>query len=69
MRPRLAARLGLALCGEVRHSLHRLVGSYDTDVFSGQRLPAIGNLLADPLRSGSGSADYRYGTGRVVEQG
>ena len=69
MRPRLAARLGLALCGEVRHSLHRLVGSYDTDVFSGQRLPAIGNLLADRLRSGSGSADYRYGTGRVVEQG
>jgi len=69
MRPRLAARLGLALWAEVRHSVHRLLGSYDTDVFSGQRLGAVGNLLADSPHPGSGSADDRYRTGRVVQQG
>lgn len=41
LRPRLGARLGLALWAEVRHSLHRLVGSYDTALFSDARLAPI----------------------------
>jgi B12-binding domain/radical SAM domain protein len=41
IRPRLAARLGLALWAEVKHSLHRLVGSYDTATFSNSRLAPL----------------------------
>jgi B12-binding domain/radical SAM domain protein len=41
VRPRLAARLGLALWAEVRHSLHRLVGHYDTALFSNARLASV----------------------------
>jgi hypothetical protein len=39
MRPRLAARLALALWAEVRHSWHRLAGTYDTQIYDGTRLP------------------------------
>ena len=38
MRPRLLARLALALWAEFGHSWHRLAGRYDTAVFSGARL-------------------------------
>jgi B12-binding domain/radical SAM domain protein len=41
VRPRLAARLGLAVWAEVRHSLHRLVGNYDTALFSNARLTPV----------------------------
>jgi B12-binding domain/radical SAM domain protein len=43
VRPRLFARLARALWAEFGHSWHRLIGSYDTAVFSGSRLvPAQG---------------------------
>jgi hypothetical protein len=38
MRPVLVGRLALALWAELRHSWHRLTGSYDTAIFSGARL-------------------------------
>jgi B12-binding domain/radical SAM domain protein len=41
LRPSLAGRLGLALGTEVRHSWHRLTGTYDTAVFSGRRLMPV----------------------------
>jgi hypothetical protein len=41
VRPRLAARLGLALWAEVKHSLPRLSGSYDTALFSNARLVPV----------------------------
>ncbi len=41
VRPRLLARLSLALCAEVRHSLHRLAGRYDTAVVSCERTAPV----------------------------
>jgi hypothetical protein len=40
-RPRLAARLALALWAEARHGWHRLTGTYDTAVFTGTRLAPV----------------------------
>lgn len=40
IRPGLVARLALGLWAEVRHSWHRLLGTYDTAVYRGGRLTA-----------------------------
>jgi hypothetical protein len=41
MRPRLAARLALALWAEARHSWHRLADTYDTEIYNGTRLAPV----------------------------
>lgn len=60
MRPRLAARLGLALRAELKHSMHHLAGTCDSAVFAGERLNPIETGAAGtesrphpPCRSGS----------------
>jgi B12-binding domain/radical SAM domain protein len=44
VRPKLAARLGLALWAELGHSWHRFTGGYDTAAFSGGRLTPVGPI-------------------------
>jgi B12-binding domain/radical SAM domain protein len=53
VRPRLAARLGLALWAEFGHSWHRLLGRYDTAPFCGARLTPVA-ATGEPERDSSG---------------